>query len=69
MFEFNDEDGFKRFFKMEDQLEIADNKTHRLVQFKLNSKIQDEEDIYKALQGQIDLNNAKVKEVKRSGKK
>lgn len=39
MFEFKDEDGVKRFFRMEDQLEIANNKTLIQVQSKLNSKI------------------------------
>lgn len=66
MFEFSDEDGVGRFFRMENQLKIVDNKTLKVVQSKLNSKISDEEEFYKSLQGQIDQNNVNANELRRS---
>lgn len=53
MFEFKDEGGVMRFFRMEDQLEIADNKTMKFVKSTLNSKIKDVEEFYQTLQGKM----------------
>lgn len=38
-FEFKDDDGVRIFFKIEDQLEIANNKTLKLVSSKLNANV------------------------------
>lgn len=54
MFEFKDDEEVRRFCRLEDQPEIADNATLRFVQSKLNSKIMEEEEFLRALQEQID---------------
>lgn len=59
MLEFRDEDGNRRFFKLEDQLSKASSQYLRWLQQKLNPKVVEEDAFYRQLQMQIESNSAK----------
>ncbi|KAK1392279.1 hypothetical protein POM88_011335 [Heracleum sosnowskyi] len=59
MMEFRDKDNCRRFFRIEDQLEKASNKTLRLMQSRLGNEDEEEKIFYRRLQAQIEENNAR----------
>lgn len=54
--EFRDQDGRKRFFRMEDQLKKANSATLKFLQTKLDPKNKEEGIFYNTLQRQIEEN-------------
>ena len=61
--EFRDDKGVRRFFRLEDQLKIANNETLKEMQSKLDISDEDEAEFFRQLQLQIEEND------KRLGKK
>lgn len=59
MIEFRDEEGTRRFFRLEDQLSKASYDYLRWLQLKLNPKVVEEDTFYRQLQVQIESNSAK----------
>ncbi|KAK1360661.1 hypothetical protein POM88_045135 [Heracleum sosnowskyi] len=59
MMEFKAKDNYRRFFRMEDQLDKAYNKTLKFMQSMLGDQDEEENIFYRRLQVQIEENNSK----------
>lgn len=68
MMKFREQDGFKRFFRIKDQLKVANNSSLKFLQTKLNSKVRDEGEFYGIHQEHIEYNELREQRVKQSGR-
>lgn len=67
--EFQDQDGCKRFFRLEYQLKRANNATLKFLQSKLNPEIKEKGIFFRTLQRQIDENEEVYGRHRKGGKK
>lgn len=69
MMEFRDEQGQRRFFRMEDQLEKATNEALMFLQSQLDDSVENERLFKIGLQKQLDLNLEREDKLKRRRKR
>ena len=67
--EFRDEKGVRRFFRLEDQLNISSNETLLEMQGMLNLSEADELEFHRQLQNQIEENNKRLGKKPRQSRK
>ena len=60
MMEFRDTNGVRRFFRIEDQIQIASNETLKEMQSKLDLNDEDEAEFHRQLQLQIEDNDRRL---------
>lgn len=69
MMKFRDQDGSRKFFRMEDQVKMTNNETLKFLQTKLNTKVEEEGKFFNALQRQIKYNKEKAHMEKQGGRR